>query len=268
MPEADERDIHVGFADSDRAPSSLAMAEFLEHVEAIPEFVAYKAALRESLALQPGDRVLDVGCGIGTHARRIAAEHDGPVIGLDREAMLAHARARTPGSGSVQWLEGDVAALPLPDASVDGCVVERVLKYQPRPERAIAEVVRVLRPGGRLGVFELDYESMALDGEAQVADAVRAMLCDRVADPRMGRRLPRLLRDAGLAQVTTRAIGFVLPWPVHDTIVREPVRLAIDDGRLDRESTLRWLDGQKRPEGFTSIFLGVLAHAERPHPPG
>lgn len=87
------RDLHRGFARADEEASSAPLAAFLEHVEAIPEFVTYKAALREGLALRPGDVVLDVGCGIGTHATRIAADHEGPVIGLDRAAMLEIGRA-------------------------------------------------------------------------------------------------------------------------------------------------------------------------------
>ena len=143
-------DVHAGFADGGAVGSSASasMAAFLEYVEAIPEFVSYKAALRAGLVLQPGEVVLDVGCGIGTHARRIAAQHDGTVIGLDREVMLAQARARTPSGSRVRWLDGDATAIPLPDASVDACVVERVLKYLPRPEAAISEITRVLQPGG------------------------------------------------------------------------------------------------------------------------
>ena len=260
---SDGHDLHREFADSDGARSSMGMAAFLEHVEAIPEFVAYKADLRERLALRAGDVVLDVGCGTGTHVLRIAQEHRGPVIGLDRAAMLARARERTPRAGDVRWVAGDANDLPLEAASVDACLVERVLKYLPHPGEAVAEIVRVLRPGGRVAVFELDYRSMALPGDEAVADRAHELLCRSVPQPRMGRRLPGLLAAAGLADVTSRAVAFVAPWPVHDMIVRDPVRAAVDAGRLDAAPTRRWLDAQ-RPDALTSVHVGVLSSARRP----
>lgn len=165
-------DLHAGFADVDRMDSPDPLVTFLDHLEVIPEFVAYKADLRRGLALRPGDVVLDVGCGIGTHAIRIAAEHDGQVIGLDRESMLSPARERSGAAGGVRWLAGDAERIALPDDSVDACLVERVLKHLPDPAAAMAEIRRVLRPGGRVGVFELDYRSTVLDGDPAVADAV------------------------------------------------------------------------------------------------
>lgn len=264
MPETQEYDVHHGFTDADAASSAAPMVAFLEQVEAIPEFADYKAALRRGLELQPGDAVVDVGCGIGMQASRIAADHNGPVIGVDREAMLTQAREHASSSNSVRWLEGDAQDLPLDDSSVDACVVERVLKYQSRPNLPLAEMARVLRPGGSVGAFELDYASLTLGGDQRIADEVHAMLCDSVAEPRMGRRLPELLSDAGFTDITTRAVAFVAPWPVHDMIVRTPVRRAIDDGRLEAEPTRAWLADQEHPGALTSIHVGVLAGARQP----
>jgi len=264
MRRGDDQDVHLGFAGRGGARASAPMATFLEHVEAIPEFVAYKAALRDGLRLRRGEVVLDIGCGLGTHAVRIAAGHEGPVIGMDRADMTAQARGRAPAGTRVRWLVGDAVELPLSDGSVDACVVGRVLKYLPRPEAAVAEMVRVLRPGGRVAAFELDYDSLTLAGDPDVADAVQAVLCRSVAQPRMGRRLPDLFARHGLTDVTNRAVAFVAPWPVHEMIVRTPVRLAIADGRLDRDPTRAWLADQERPGALTSIHVGVLATARRP----
>lgn len=248
-------DLHRSFTDADAAPDVSPMAAFLREVDATPAVVAYRADLRAALALGPGEAVLDVGCGLGGHAARIAAVHDGPVTGLDREAMIEQARAAS--GGAVAWVPGDATALPLPDGSVDAAYTERVLMYLPDPGAAIAEMVRVLRPGGRIAAFELDYAGAVLPGEPEVADAVHAVLRDGVASDRMGRSLPALLAAAGVTGLHTRAYAVHTPRPVHDMIVREPVRRAIADGRLPAGAA-EWLAEQERPGALTSVFPGVL----------
>jgi SAM-dependent methyltransferase len=96
--------------------------------------------------LPPGP-VLDAACGTGRHAAHLAGAGR-EVIGVDAsEAMLAVARRRLPGA---DLRVGDLAALPLPDASVAGAVCALALSHEPDLGPAVAELGRVLRPGGRL----------------------------------------------------------------------------------------------------------------------
>jgi SAM-dependent methyltransferase len=110
--------------------------------------------------LRRGDVVLDVGCGAGLDAL-LAATRVGPggrVIGLDMTpAMLDRARrhAAAMGLGGVEWREGLMEALPLPDAAVDVVVCNGVLNLSTRKSRALAEMHRVLRAGGRLALADL-----------------------------------------------------------------------------------------------------------------
>ncbi|MGQ9925821.1 MAG: class I SAM-dependent methyltransferase [Chloroflexaceae bacterium] len=107
--------------------------------------------LREALAVPPGGRVLDAGGGTGRvaiHLRDLAGE----IVVLDRSApMLRQARAR-----DLDALAGDVTRLPFPDASFDRVVVVDALHHFTRPAEAIRELLRVLRPGGRLVIEEPD----------------------------------------------------------------------------------------------------------------
>jgi SAM-dependent methyltransferase len=110
--------------------------------------------------LRPGDVVLDVGCGAGLDtllaARRVAP--DGRVVAIDMTpAMLDRARrhAASMRIENVEWHEAFMEALPLPDAAVDVVLCNGVLNLSTRKSRALAEMRRVLRPGGRLALADL-----------------------------------------------------------------------------------------------------------------
>lgn len=110
--------------------------------------------------LTAGETVVDLGCGAGIDTL-LAARAVGPtgkVIGLDLTPGMverARAHARQAGAAHVEIFEGVMEEIPLPDASVDVVVSNGVLNLSPRKSRAIAEMTRVLRPGGRLAIADL-----------------------------------------------------------------------------------------------------------------
>ena len=102
--------------------------------------------------VRPGDRVLDACCGTGDLA--LAAQRlGGLVTGLDfSERMLERARRKAP---YLEWVRGDLLALPFGDASFDAETVGFGVRNVEDLERALRELRRVLRPGGRLGILEI-----------------------------------------------------------------------------------------------------------------
>ena len=108
--------------------------------------------LAVDLVVRPGDRVLDAACGTGDlaiEARRRGAE----VTGLDfSEAMLERARRK---SGDVEWVRGDVLALPFKDGSFDAVTIGFGIRNVEDLGAGLRELVRVLRPGGKLAVLEI-----------------------------------------------------------------------------------------------------------------
>jgi demethylmenaquinone methyltransferase / 2-methoxy-6-polyprenyl-1,4-benzoquinol methylase len=102
--------------------------------------------------VRPGDDVLDACCGTGDLAIA-CAELGGKVTGLDfSEAMLERARRKAP---ELEWVAGDVLALPFGDASFDAVTVGFGVRNVEDLGRGLAELRRVLRAGGRLGILEI-----------------------------------------------------------------------------------------------------------------
>ena len=112
--------------------------------------------LLATIPLRTGERVLDVACGTGIVARLAAQPigRTGLVTGVDlNPGMLEVARAHTPTSGAaVDWREGDAGALPCDDESYDVVLCQQGLQFFPDQPRALREMHRVLRTGGRVAL--------------------------------------------------------------------------------------------------------------------
>jgi demethylmenaquinone methyltransferase/2-methoxy-6-polyprenyl-1,4-benzoquinol methylase len=115
--------------------------------------------LAVELVVQPGDRVLDACCGTGDLALE-AERQGGHVTGLDfSEQMLERARRK---SQTVEWLQGDLLALPFANGAFDAATVGFGVRNVADLELALRELRRVLRPGGRLAVLEITQPRGAL----------------------------------------------------------------------------------------------------------
>ena len=125
--------------------------DFMNHAMTVGLDRRWRRLAAEAV-VRPGDAVLDACCGTGDLA--LAAERaGGRVTGLDfSEKMLARAREK---SQTVEWVLGDATALPFPDASFDAATVGFGIRNVPDLEAGLAELARVVRPGGRLACLEI-----------------------------------------------------------------------------------------------------------------
>ncbi|MGW4630763.1 class I SAM-dependent methyltransferase [Streptomyces rubiginosohelvolus] len=113
------------------------------------------AAAAEMLGLRPGDAVLDAGCGTGRAlpALRAVVGPEGTVLGADLTPAMLEAAARAGRGASGTLLRADVARLPLRDGALDAVFGAGLISHLARPEADVAELARVVRPGGALALF-------------------------------------------------------------------------------------------------------------------
>ncbi|MEM7482397.1 MAG: methyltransferase domain-containing protein [Acidobacteriota bacterium] len=244
----------IGFERVDAAARPQGLAAYLELVNELPAVRAYRERMEQALDLPAGHRVLDVGCGTGAESARLAASGLRAVgADLSIDLLAAARRQRKSGSeGLPVFTAGNALALPFANAAFDGCRAERVLQHVTDPAAAVAELMRVCRPGRRVVVSEPDWGTLAVDiDDAALARKVLAAACDLVPQGWIGRRLPGLCRDAGLQDVTIEAHSLVVEgYATADAlfgVASGPLR-ALDADRLPPEDVARWLGALDRRE--------------------
>ncbi|MDX1384208.1 MAG: methyltransferase domain-containing protein [Thermoanaerobaculia bacterium] len=163
-----------------------------------------------AMAPAPGEAFLDVGSGPGLLVADLAAAvgEAGRVCGIDQsEAMVALARERCSELPQAELEVADALELPYPDGSFDGGVSTQVYEYVADMPAALAELRRVLRPGGRVGILDTDYDSLVL--ETDDPDLQRRVLVawdEHFVHRDLPRKLAPLLRRTGFELREARAI--------------------------------------------------------------
>ena len=163
------------------------------------------------VGVQPGETVLDFGCGPGYVAVEFARLGAGAVHGVDLNAdFVARARQVVVEAGLADRVtihHSTDETVPLADASVDRVYCKNVLEYVPDVDATLAEVARVLRPGGTLVASDSDFGFVVVSPltPSEVAELFEAA-APAFKDPHIGRHLPAAFRRAGLEAVETRIL--------------------------------------------------------------
>lgn len=185
---------------------------------------AERRALLASLPLQPGFRVLDLGCGFGTSTAELASL-GAAGVGLDADASVLQlaraAAAALPEAGDLAFAAGSAYEIPFPDASFDGAFCRFVFQHLRDPGRAAAEMARVLRPGATACVVDADdglslSEPPASPAYERLAEALRASQQAGGGDRYVGRKLAAILDAAGMEPVSVVVLaqaGYRRPSP-------------------------------------------------------
>jgi ubiquinone/menaquinone biosynthesis C-methylase UbiE len=242
---------------------------FMDVANAVPEYGDIRRSLIAALGPLTGSRVLDVGCGTGDDTRELAelAGPSGRVVGTDLSAaMLAEATRR---GGSVEFTREDVHRLSFPDASFDGVRVKLVRQHSPDIDTADDELVRVLRPGGRLAVFDYDFETLALDHPDRAATrAIVRHWVDNHREGWSGRQLRRRFAARGMTDLTITPHTVQMPYEFFRSSMEGTLTAAVESGALtmtaaEAEQWWRPLEEAARAGLFFAGLTGYVLGATR-----
>jgi SAM-dependent methyltransferase len=235
--------------ESERGRSARSPAEVYEELFVPALFQQWGSVVADAAGIAPGQRALDVACGTGVLACAVADRVGlgGVVVGLDpNPEMLAVARRK---SAKIEWRDGRAESLPFPNESFDAVVSQFGFMFFDDRRAALGEMMRVLRPGGRLAVAVCD----SLDhspGYAAVAELLERLFGERVADAFRAPfvlgdpdRLLSLCADAGIADVrVTQHEGMVRFASIRSLISTERACVWTLGGMLDDAQFERLLE--------------------------
>lgn len=247
-------------------------ARALEAIYMTPDVVAQRGRVIDLLAPAAGEHLLDVGVGPGLLALDLArlVGESGRMVGLDlAPAMVAAATARLAGLPQAEVRIGDAANLDLPDGAFDGAVSTQVYEYVADMPRALAELHRVLRPGGRALILDTDWRSLVWhSSDPARMDRVLACWDAHLADPHLPAKLGPLLREAGFTVRRTEIVPMFSPrWQpvsyaggmvrtIRNFVRANGARFGLDDAELQA-----WWAEQEVLIAADAFFFSVNRYA-------
>jgi ubiquinone/menaquinone biosynthesis C-methylase UbiE len=194
----------------------------LDTMHGLEFFRTYKKETFALMQLAPGSHAADVGCGTGEDARHLAelVGENGGVVGFDvSEAMLKEARVRKSGSfANLKFVHSSAEKLKFESNVFDAIRADRVLTHVPDTSGALREMVRVVKPGGRVIVSEPDMPGCWVTNQHHaITDRIMKAIAESCVHPYVARDMYHHFWDAGLIDIRLilRSVALVDPDPVE-----------------------------------------------------
>lgn len=270
---AREKSVEFGRLSVYRESSGLDDKQAREHAERLElraradSEIAVRDEYLSLLGVAPGERVLDVGCGGGAVTRALAQRvaPGGQAVGVDASSALlkvARELAGKAGIGdTVEFKQGDCRSLPFADASFDAVVAATTLSHVPDSARAVAEMIRVTRPGGRVGVFDVDGDMcLFAHPDRELTRRIVAAYSDQGwVNGWLMRGLPAQLAELGMTHVKTQGFMPLETAGYYANRAERSAEAAVQSGLITNEERMRWLEAH-RAEVAAGRFLGGQLH--------
>lgn len=252
------------FTDVDQTGDPDFFIRFLDRGNALPSIERSKPIILDGLQLREGQQVADLGCGMGADAFEIARRvgSGGSVIGVDvSDAMITEANRRAAGLNlPVAFEVGDAQALRFDDAAFDACRTERMLMHVPDAEAALAEIVRVTKPQGRISVFDFDWDTFVIDSpDKPTTRRVVAAFSDGIRNGWIGRQLPRMFRENGVVDVDVVGHPVFIDFEFLGLLIGGRLTSVQSAGLLDPGDVRAWWNGLAEADHAGTFLAGLTA---------
>jgi ubiquinone/menaquinone biosynthesis C-methylase UbiE len=262
-------EVRVNQSGGGNVPASTAFNQnqvaYLDNFRGLEWAHAYKMRSFEYLDVQPGDSILEIGCGAGDDSL-VLAQRVGPtgrVVGVDAGAdMVSEAKKRAEDSDlPVEFFVQDACNLEFPDNTFDGCRADQVFQHVGDPRKGVSEIIRVARPGARIVICDPDWETLAIDSaNKKITRKIVNQRCDSFRSGWIGRQLGGLFKSLGLTDVFVNADVFVITnfalanklWRLRDTAGQ-----AIKAGAVSEQEASDWIS-QLEEADRNGLFFGAV----------
>jgi SAM-dependent methyltransferase len=245
-----------------------------------PRFIAMMNEYLTAMRIDSAATVLDLGCGTGVVSRAIVKRKGfaGRVTGIDRSPYLTMAATRlaaAEGIGNVvEFCSGDSHSLNLPGSEFDAVVAHTLISHVEDPRAALREVARIVKPGGKVGIFDGDYATLTYGGAEDPAKAKamdEAIINAMVTNPRVMRDMPELLREADLVLEASFAhvVADIGKADFFAPGLQSMLRLLPTAGAMSESEARAWVDAMMRRSdagiyfGATNFYSYVAMRAPR-----
>ena len=259
----------------DRTVDPQQYVSYLDQASAGESTKAFKQHTFALMGAREGSHLLDAGCGTGEDVRAMAqlVGPGGRVVGVDSsETMIAEARKRSDGLRlPVEFYAGNIYQLDFADNSFDASRADRVFMHLNDPHKALAELQRVVKPGGCVVVDDPDWETLVVDTPDRVVTRkIWQHAVDGVVNGWIGRQLLGLFKSQGFRDIGVEPVTFIAT-DVDEAMQSWGFRMhaarAREAGVVTADEAARWLSDLEehgRDERFFSALSGFTVRGRKP----
>ena len=265
-----------GFSSVDKLKDPRVLVDYLETINTNPSVRFRKAQVLEALDVRPGDRVIDVGCGVGHMTLELAKmlHGMGHITGIDSsQTMIQEAKKRLQNlrNPPVDYQCEDAHRLSFAEGSFDAGLMMSTLIHVKIPRQVLSELFRVIKPGGRVVAMESDWQLMAFATGNRTADKMLGSIMRRsVRHGGIAHQLPILMKKVGFADISIAAGTLISrdyqsaneTWRIHDSVEQSRQSKALS--KMQTKLILRALSGAERDGLFFATSVGFVVAGRKP----